>query len=147
MIPFGLTITPDMEDKKLREKLVAEYSGIFNWMIEGHNEWTKQGLNLPEAVKKATQLYREEEDDMGQFIKQECVIEKGAFIPSQEFRERFRVVMGYPKGTKMLSEYMFRHGFKSTNDRVYYKGKQQRGFINIRWVDAKDDAEDKGWTD
>lgn len=146
MIPFNLTITPEMEDKGLADKLAAEHSGILNWMIDGYNQWVKYGINTPEAVKGATKIYREEEDDLGQFIKSECVIDRLGFISSQEFRERFKAVMGYPKGTKALSEYMEKAGFKGTKDRVYYAGKQQRGYFGIRWSNAQD-AEDKGWTE
>ena len=148
MIPFNMTITPEKEDKKLAQKIAAEYSGILNWMIEGYNQWNKQGINIPEVVKSATKVYREEEDDLGQFIKSECVIEQGGFIPSQEFRERFKSVMGYPKGTKILAEYMQKNGFKASEDtRLYFNGRQRRGFIGIRWINANDQTENKGWTE
>ncbi len=146
MIPFRMTVTPETEDKNLAEKLAAEKSGIFNWMIEGYNQWVKRGIDVPNIIKQSTQLYRDEEDDLGQFIKSECIIEKGGFIPSQEFRERFKLTMGYRKGTKALSEYMEKNGFKSSDDtRLYFNGKQRRGFIGIRWAAAADYSEDKGW--
>lgn len=139
MIPFNMTITPDKEDKNLAEKLAAEASGIFNWMIEGYNKWAKDGLCIPDVVKEATSVYKEEEDDLGQFISSECILDRAGFIPSMEFRERFKLVMGYPKGTKILSEYMERKGFKSTNGkRAYIGGKQSRGFFGIRWATALD---------
>lgn len=147
MIPFKMTVTPETEDKQLSKKLEAEYSGIFNWMIEGYNQWQKQGLNVPEVIREATQLYREEEDDLGQFIKSECVLDAQGFIPSQEFRERFKIVMGYPKGTKALSEYMTRAGYRYTENRVYVHGKQHRGYFGLRWATELDRAEDKGYTD
>jgi putative DNA primase/helicase len=147
MIPFNLTITPEMEDKTLSQKLANETSGIFNWMIEGYNEWVKHGLNVPDVIKQATQLYREEEDDLGQFIKMECVVDKSGFIPSQEFRERFKLIMGYPKGTKALGEYMARKGYKPSDDtRIYIHGRQLRGFTGIRWATEADRTEDKGWS-
>lgn len=148
MIPFNMIITPDKDDKNLAEKLAAEYSGILNWMIEGYNKWLKEGINVPKAVKDSTQLYREEEDDLGQFIKDQCVIVKGGFIPSQEFRERFKLINGYPKGTKALSEYMTRHGFKTSDDqRVYINNRQQRGYVGIRWATAQDQTENLGYTE
>ncbi len=148
MIPFKLDVTEEMEDRSLAEKIAAEYSGILNWMIEGYNQWNKMGLNTPKIIRDATQLYREEEDDLGQFIKNECILEKGGFITSQEFRERFKVIMGYPKGTKALNEYMAKNGYKGTGDnRVYMHGRQNRGYFGIRWSTAADQTEDKGWQD
>lgn len=147
MIPFRLNITPEMEDKNLGEKLYAEKSGIFNWMIEGYNKWNMEGLKIPEAVKIETQIYREEEDDIGQFIKSECVIEHGAFISSQEFRDRFKYVMGYPKGTKAVSEYMQRNGFLKNDGRTYVNGKQHRGYFGIRLASEIDRVDNKGWTE
>lgn len=148
MIPFNMTVTAETEDKNLSEKLAAEKSGILNWMIDGYNQWCKVGIKTPETVKKSTQIYREEEDDLGQFIKSECVIVKGGFIPAQEFRERFKIVMGYPKGTKALSEYMTKNGHKTADDsRIYHNGRQQRCYIGIRWSTANDITENKGWND
>ncbi len=148
MVPFRLNVTEEQEDKALGGKLNSEASGIFNWMIEGYNQWGKHGLKIPAVVKEATQLYREEEDDIGQFLKTECVEEKGGFIPSSEFKERFKAINGYHKGSKVLSEYMARNGHKPNDDsRIMYKGKQTRGFIGIRWATEIDRVEDKGYTD
>jgi putative DNA primase/helicase len=146
MVPFNFKVTPDKDDKDLHLKLSQESSGIFNWMIEGHNQWKKIGLNVPNQIKQATQIYREEEDDLGQFIKAECILNDKGFIASQEFRERFKFVMGYPKGTKALSEYMARHGFQGTGDnRIYVNGRQSRGYTGIRWATEIDRTESKGW--
>lgn len=146
MIPFRLNVTEEKEDKSLGDKLLTESSGILNWMIEGHNKWLKEGLNTPEIVRRSTQLYREEEDDLGQFIKQECMIEKGEFIQTKEFRDKFYHIMGYHKSAKSISEYMTRHGFKPHGDnKIMYKGKQQRGYIGIRFANDADRIEDKGW--
>ncbi len=146
MIPFRLDITEAQEDKELGAKLYEERSGIFNWMIEGYNKWSKTRLSTPEVIKTATQLYREEEDDIGQFIKLECVIDKGGFIPSFDFKERFKTINGYYKGSKVLSEYMARNGYRPNEDtRMMYKGKQTRGFVGIRWSTEMDTATNKGW--
>lgn len=148
MIPFRYTVTKENEDKNLNVKLLAEKQGIFNWLIEGHKKWNKKGLDIPKIVIEATKLYREEEDDLGQFIKQECIVQKGGMIGSHEFGDRFKEVMGYPKGKKMLGEYMARNGFKPNDDNRYLiKGKQQRGFVGIRWATELDKINNNGWED
>ena len=42
MIPFTVTIPPEQRDKKLTEKLIAENSGILNWLIAGYAMWKKE---------------------------------------------------------------------------------------------------------
>ena len=137
MIPFNLSLTEEQMDRELGEKLIAESSGILNWMIEGYYNYCSMGLRVPDKIKQATQLYKEEVDDLGTFIKDECITNKGGFIPATEFKNRFKDIMGYHKGQKFLSEYMTRHGFKPQEDmRVFYNGKQQRGYVNIKWING-----------
>lgn len=67
-------------DKKLREKLRAELSGILAWLVRGCLEWQQQGLNPPDTVKIATKAYRQEEvlpADMTMFIEDCCTLGEG----------------------------------------------------------------------
>jgi putative DNA primase/helicase len=60
---------PDKEkDPKLLEKLLQERPGILNWGIKGCSEWQKNGLGTPQVVAQATAEYREEEDEIGEFL-------------------------------------------------------------------------------
>ncbi|MDH3444434.1 MAG: phage/plasmid primase, P4 family, partial [Deltaproteobacteria bacterium] len=63
-------------EKGYETKLLPEASGILNWMITGCLEWQKSGLNPPDVVLARTQAYREEEDLVGNFIQEKCVIER-----------------------------------------------------------------------
>lgn len=72
MIPFTVTIPAEQRDKKLTEKLIAENSGILNWLIDGYALWVKEGLNNePKAVTEANDEYRFDMDAVGTFIS-EC---------------------------------------------------------------------------
>ncbi|MCI5644408.1 MULTISPECIES: hypothetical protein [Treponema] len=44
MIPFNVTIPPEQRDKELPQKLLAENSGILNWLLQGYASWKKEGL-------------------------------------------------------------------------------------------------------
>lgn len=69
MIPFTVTIPPEQRDNDLGNKLLAENSGILNWLIEGVNMWKKEGLkNEPDAIKEANEEYRFDMDSVGTFI-------------------------------------------------------------------------------
>jgi putative DNA primase/helicase len=70
IVPFNHK--PHEPDKNLPEKLKAEYPAILRWMIEGCLDWQKNGLVRPSVVMNATAEYFEEQDQIGQWIKQYC---------------------------------------------------------------------------
>jgi len=74
LIPFNVRIPDSEQDAELKEKLRAELPGIFAWAVRGCREWQEQGLGLPEAVSTATQAYRAEQDVVGSFIDECCVV-------------------------------------------------------------------------
>lgn len=69
MIPFTVTIPPERRDKTLGDKLMAENSGILNWLIQGYSMWIKEGLkDEPDAIKSANEEYRMDMDSVATFI-------------------------------------------------------------------------------
>jgi len=72
LIPFQVQIPDAEKDPKLLDKLLRESSGILNWAIKGCLEWQKNGLGTPPAVIEATAEYREEEDEIGEFLSECC---------------------------------------------------------------------------
>jgi putative DNA primase/helicase len=74
LIPYAVTIPQEQRDKKLKEKLEAEKSGILNWILEGCRLWLEQGLGEAEAVRTATESYRRESDVLAEFITARCVV-------------------------------------------------------------------------
>jgi putative DNA primase/helicase len=72
MVPFSVTIPEEERDKELGSKLVAEYPGILNWMIEGCKEWQRIGLSPPKAVSDATNEYLKAEDSFELWLKDCC---------------------------------------------------------------------------
>jgi len=43
-VPFNVTITKENWDLSLRDKLLSEKEGIFNWLVQGAIEWYNNGL-------------------------------------------------------------------------------------------------------
>lgn len=82
MVPFTVTIPVEERDGKLGSKLLAELPGILNWAIAGCLEWQQHGLGIPEAIREATEEYRQEQDILGQFIEEHCVLDGQAFVNS-----------------------------------------------------------------
>jgi putative DNA primase/helicase len=81
LLPFDLRFvaTPSAPDERQRDahlinKLAQERSGILAWLVRGCLDWQQQGLAIPDAIKASTDAYREEEDMIGQFIDDCCII-------------------------------------------------------------------------
>ncbi len=73
LIPFARNFE-DVLVTKLPETLAGELPGILNWMLAGLAEWRDIGMDEPDCVKVATEDYRLESDQLGQWIEQKCEI-------------------------------------------------------------------------
>jgi putative DNA primase/helicase len=74
LIPFNVKIPEGEKDKHLPEKLAAEAPGILAWAVRGCCEWQKNGLQEPKEVLDVTQEYRHEQDVLGAFLDECCLI-------------------------------------------------------------------------
>jgi putative DNA primase/helicase len=74
LVPFGAQIEESKIDRQLPIKLLVELPGILNWSIEGCLRWQKEGLVVPQTIRSATDEYQDEEDELGEFIEERCVL-------------------------------------------------------------------------
>lgn len=72
-MPWPVTVSDDMVDRQLGEKLRAEAPGILNRLIDGLCDWLDHGLVLPTEILEATAEYRRDSDPCGQFL-EICVV-------------------------------------------------------------------------
>jgi len=79
LIPFTQSFI-GREDKKLKDKLRAEASGVLNWLVQGCLMWQRDGLKPPKAVVDATSKYREESQQLVQFIDACCLLRSDAKV-------------------------------------------------------------------
>ena len=92
LIPFTVRIP----DNKLRPKRTvmaefeAEQAGILAWAVAGCVKWLTQGLDMPEAVRTATEGYREEMDVLAGFIDDCCILSKEAFAKASDLYAAYR---------------------------------------------------------
>jgi putative DNA primase/helicase len=84
LVPFTVTIPPEEQDRQLEVKLRAEWPGILRWAVEGCLAWQRDGLDVPEEVRKATDAYRADMDVLGQFLAERCVLAADASVPSAD---------------------------------------------------------------
>ena len=64
----------DACDRELPAKLRTESAGIFNLWLKGFTDWHKHGLMIPDSLRNATNVYRNEQDLLEQFIGEECLV-------------------------------------------------------------------------
>jgi putative DNA primase/helicase len=132
LIPFKLSyVTKDPEelesferiaDPELDEKLKEEASGILAWLVRGCLAYQKEGLNPPVDVIKATLEYQEDQDILGQFIKECCKKGHGFRAQSSLLHEIYtlwyRVRINKEEkgllGTKSFSQKMTKHHDRKT---------------------------------
>lgn len=76
VVTFDRHFSGAEQDRTLKDRLrePKELSGILNWCLDGLRLYRKEGLRPPAAVVKATKLYREQSDKIGQFL-EECLEE------------------------------------------------------------------------
>jgi putative DNA primase/helicase len=80
LIPFNQRFEGATKDPNMREKLLKERPGFLAWAVRGCLAWQQEGLPLPEAVKNATDEYRNESDVIGAFLDECCVMEPYADV-------------------------------------------------------------------
>jgi len=90
LIPFTITI-PDAEiDPDLPSKLEAELPGILTWAVKGCLDWQQYGLREPGTVTTATASYRHEQDILGDFLEDCCVLEPKATIAKADLKAEYQ---------------------------------------------------------
>ncbi len=79
LIPFEVVIPEDKQDRHLTDRLVGEWPGILAWAVRGCLDWQKRqcDLEFPEAVKQATEAYRNDSDHVGDFVAECCIDWRG----------------------------------------------------------------------
>ncbi|MFJ5220726.1 phage/plasmid primase, P4 family [Streptomyces sp. NPDC088354] len=78
LIPFERTVPDERKIDNLARVLVQEEGpGILHWLIRGAVEWcrTRDPLNGPAQVRTATESYAANEDHIGRFLQEECVLQ------------------------------------------------------------------------
>ncbi|NBW14115.1 MAG: hypothetical protein EBR82_39570 [Caulobacteraceae bacterium] len=78
------------EDKRLKDKLMDELPGILNWCLFGFSQWLAGGLEPPANVTEATKEYRGENDIIGQWLNECCVVNIAAAVTVAELYDSYR---------------------------------------------------------
>jgi putative DNA primase/helicase len=124
-IPFTVTIPPEEIDKTLPRKLQAEAEGILAWAVKGALEWRRNGLGKPPEVTAANQDWKAENDQLGRFVEDCCVLGSSFSGLARPLYLRYRqwAVGG---GESAITETLFGRRLK---DRGFSKGHGCHGVV------------------
>ncbi len=136
LVPF--TRKPVTPDRQLEEKLKAEWPGILRWMIEGCLDWRTNGLQRPEAIREATDTYFQEQDVLGEWLEEKCIVDRNNDHRQATTQELFASWSTFAKaaneiaGTeRSFSQRLEKHGFTRKNKVPTFGDKRVRGFTGI----------------
>lgn len=117
-VDFTTTIPKDRRDPLLPERLRAELPGILNWAIEGWRAYQADGMNPPDAVRTATDAYREESDRLGEFLDDCCVVQPHCTATAADLYSEFKrwtsSVGELPLSKRELGARLGARGFQAT---------------------------------
>ncbi len=144
IIPF--VHKPETPDKRLEEKLKAEYPAILRWMIEGCLDWREHGLLRADSVRQATAAYFDEQDLFGRWIEACCKTGPGSWDTTARLFDSWKHYAErngeYPGSTKAFSANLSKREFLA--DRRSVHGSTQRIFRGIA-VQVGQDGRLDGW--
>jgi putative DNA primase/helicase len=89
-VPFTVTIPPGEIDKTLPRKLLGEAEGILAWAAKGARLWRQHGLQKPPEVSAAGDDWKEENDQLGRFIADCCVVADCVSAKARPLYEAYR---------------------------------------------------------
>lgn len=92
VIPFNRRFTESERDINLKEKLLQELPGIFNWAVEGLQRLQKQGhFTEPKQVISATEQYKRESNVTQLFVDERCDVVTGGRASSTAVYEDYKI--------------------------------------------------------
>ncbi len=78
IVPFDVVVADP--DVTLPEKLRTQLPAVLAWVYRGWLQYQREGLNPPQAVLERTETYRGENDPIGQFLSEECVVGTNPYL-------------------------------------------------------------------
>jgi putative DNA primase/helicase len=128
LVPFKLSFvkrTPKRENERpadpdMENRLMEEASGILAWLVRGCLQWQQIGLAPPVQVLEANKDYQANEDNVGAFLDNCCVVDQdnesmheGATPLYDAFETWWKkYVSKYPMKQKKFGQAMVKKGFR-----------------------------------
>jgi putative DNA primase/helicase len=121
LLPFVVTIPAGERDRNLAEKLRREWPGILRWMVDGCIDWQRNGLTPPATVSKATADYLSQEDSLGLWLEERCLLGRAYQSRStalfEDYKEWAENTNEFVPKQKHFSQKLIDRGFQNDHDR------------------------------
>jgi len=125
-----------LRDPEIKNKLLKEHAReqLLTWLVRGAVAWFKNKnlTDQPPVMKRAYQVYNDENDKLQIFIDTSCEIGKDFAINAKLFREMFSSAMQIPIMQTKLAQLMKEKKFMLTRFRI--NGKMERGYKGLRFI-------------
>ncbi|KIN72680.1 phage/plasmid primase, P4 family [Sulfitobacter guttiformis] len=146
LVPFSRTFTEDERNTKLQREMIDEEGPeILRWMIEGAVEWArraedgKSGLGVPDILKKASKEYFDREDEIGEFINDEMILDASEFISGSDIFAKFQSWNdqrgGERRSQREIMKELRKRGLKDARSGT------ERGLKGLRAITGQDRAD------
>jgi putative DNA primase/helicase len=136
LVPFNAHV--EVKDETIEDRFVPEYGKILNLFIEYAVKYFQNGRKMPPcmAIDRATADYFDSQDLVGQFISDNCVIDKMAMVSKTEIYDKFALWcedehgIKQPMKSKSFSGALEKRGIYESRQR--FQGKITRVFMGIK---------------
>lgn len=129
LVPWGEHRAENARDPHLVDKMKREGAGVLRWMVGGLLDWLENGLVEPDAVKVATEAYRDDTDPLGQFIAMCLEPAPGERVQSSVLHEV------YSAWCQSAGERIWKpNGFA---DAMRERGFEKKKSNGIKWLDIR----------
>ena len=89
-VPFNVVMNPpDTSIRKKLHDLAVARSAILAWAVQGCLLWQEEGLEAPEEVRDASNMYRFAMDTLSTFFDDACKQEEGATVRAGELHKAY----------------------------------------------------------
>ena len=107
---------------------------IIGTMLFKKGRYFKEGLDdIDDTIKQATNKYMNENDDIGNFIKEYCILDKNSFTYHNDLYTLYKQYTNDYISGKTFSMMMNSKGFE------LYRKADGRGFKNIKIIDKSNE--------
>lgn len=136
VLRFKIQFSEEERDEMLKDKLLAELPGIFNWAFTGLKNLMNNNWKMTHS-KEFAETHREFQNysnPLKRFVDEECKVHESNFVAVKELRERYvtwcKENGHHPLASNKLGMELIRLGFTSTRKKTN-DGKTYRGYNGI----------------
>lgn len=125
----------DRKDMQLADRLAEEDGGILAWAVEGARQWYAEGLQEPDLVRDAVQIYKADQDILDGFLPGKVRVDQDGFMSRANAYMRFCTWCETDGAMRAWSSKQF---FAALRQRGVSEHKKEgvRGFRLSDWIDS-----------